>query len=69
MKKSYFMCMNAACMCISVHQSMVPTEDVESPGIEVTDGCELPCGCWVETEFLEDQSVVLTAKPFLQPLP
>jgi hypothetical protein len=35
----------------------------------ITDGCEPPCGGW---EFnsgpLEEQSVLLTNKPFLQPL-
>ena len=23
-----------------------PEEGIGSPGIGVTDGCELPCGCW-----------------------
>jgi hypothetical protein len=43
-------------------------EGVRSLGTRVTDSCELPCGCW---EFnpgpLEEQSVVLTAEPSLQP--
>jgi hypothetical protein len=57
-------------MCISVHQSMVLMEDIGSHGIEVTDGCELLCGCCVETESLgEEQTVLLMAKPFLQPFP
>jgi hypothetical protein len=34
----------------------------------VTDGCEPPCGCWdLNSGPLEKQSVLLTAKPSLQP--
>jgi hypothetical protein len=29
------------------------------------DGCEPPCGCWeLNSEPLEDQSVLLTTEPF-----
>jgi hypothetical protein len=34
----------------------------------ITDGCEPPCGCWeLNSGPLEQQSVLLTAKPSLQP--
>jgi hypothetical protein len=32
------------------------------------DGCEPPCGCWdLNSGPLEEQSVLLTAEPSLQP--
>jgi hypothetical protein len=35
----------------------------------VTDGCEPPCGCWeLNSGPLEEESVLLTTKPSLQPL-
>ena len=35
----------------------------------ITDGCEPPCGCWdLNSGPLEEQSVLLTAEPSLQPL-
>jgi len=34
----------------------------------ITDGCEPPCGCWdLNSGPLEEQSVLLTAEPPLQP--
>jgi hypothetical protein len=34
----------------------------------ITDGCEPPCGCWeLSSGPLEEQSVLLTAEPSLQP--
>jgi hypothetical protein len=34
----------------------------------VTDGCKAPCGCWdLNSGPPEDQSVLLTAEPSLQP--
>ena len=34
----------------------------------ITDGCEPPCGCWeLNSGPLEEQSVLLTAEPSLQP--
>jgi hypothetical protein len=34
----------------------------------ITDGCELPCGCWdLNSGPPEEQSVILTAEPSLQP--
>ena len=36
----------------------------------ITDGCESPCGCWeLNSEPLEEQSVLLTTEPPLQPQP
>jgi hypothetical protein len=36
--------------------------------IPITDGCEPPCGCWdLNSEPLEEQSVLLTTQPSLQP--
>ena len=48
-------------MCIGVKVS-------DSPGTGSSDSCELPCGCWeLNPGPLEEQSVLLTAEPFLQP--
>jgi hypothetical protein len=34
----------------------------------ITDGCEPPCGCWeLNSGLLEEQSVLLTTEPSLQP--
>jgi hypothetical protein len=34
----------------------------------ITDGCEPPCGCWeLNSGPLEEQSVLLTSEPSLQP--
>ena len=34
----------------------------------IMDGCEPPCGCWgLNSGPLEEQSVLLTAEPALQP--
>jgi hypothetical protein len=36
----------------------------------ITDGCEPPCGCWdLNSGPLEEQSVLLTTEPSLQPHP
>ena len=36
----------------------------------ITDGCEPPCDCWdLNSESLEDQSVLLSTEPSLQPSP
>ena len=41
---------------------------VRSPGARVTDSYELPCGCWeLNLGPLEEQPVLLTTEPFLQP--
>ena len=34
----------------------------------IIDGCEPPCGCWeLKSGPLEEQSVLLTTEPYLQP--
>jgi hypothetical protein len=36
--------------------------------IPIIDSCETPCGCWeLNSGPLEEQSVLLTAEPSLQP--
>jgi hypothetical protein len=48
------------CNCLQTHQKRA-----SGP---ITDGCEPPCGCWdLNSEPLEEQSVLLTAEPSLQP--
>jgi hypothetical protein len=43
-------------------------ESVGTPGTGLIDSFELPCGCWeLNTHLLEEQSVLLTADPSLQP--
>jgi hypothetical protein len=43
-------------------------EGAEVPGIEVTDGYESPRGCWESNwGLLEEQPVMLTTEPPLQP--
>lgn len=45
------------------------TQDTGSPGTGVRDSCELPCGWWeLNLDPLEEQQVLLTDYPFLQPL-
>ena len=35
----------------------------------ITDGCELPCGFWeLNSRSLEEQAMLLTSEPSLQPL-
>ena len=52
-----------ACMYIWVR-------GVGFPGTGVIDSCELPCGSWeLNPGPLEEQSVLLTIEPFLQPPP
>lgn len=41
-------------------------EGIVSPETGVTDCCVLPCGCW-EWGPLQDQPLLITAEPFLQP--
>ena len=41
---------------------------VKYPGTGITESCELPCGCWeLNPGLLEEQSVLLTPEPSLQP--
>ena len=44
-------------------------EGVRTPGTGSSDSCELPCGCWeLNPGPQEEQSVLLTTDPSLQPL-
>jgi hypothetical protein len=46
----------------------LPLDTPEEGIICITDGCEPPCGCWeLNSEPLEEQSVLLTSEPSLQP--
>ena len=48
------------CSCLQMHQKRVL--DL------ITDGCELPYGCWdLNSGPSEEQSVLLTTEPSLQP--
>jgi len=48
------------CSCLQTHQKRALDP--------ITDGCEPPCGCWeLNSGPLEEQSVLLTAEPSLQP--
>jgi hypothetical protein len=48
------------CLWLQTHQKR--TSD------PITDGCKLPCGCWeLNSGPLEEQPVLLTAEPTLQP--
>lgn len=41
---------------------------VRFPGNRIANSCEVPCGCWVLNPGpLEEQPVVLTTEPSLQP--
>ncbi|XP_038177019.1 E3 ubiquitin-protein ligase NEDD4 isoform X7 [Arvicola amphibius] len=43
-------------------------EGVGSPGSEVTDSCEPPCGCWeLNPGSLEEDHLLLSDDPYLQP--
>lgn len=38
-----------------------------SPGSDVTDTCEPPCGCWeLNPNSLEEEHVLFTADPYLE---
>jgi len=48
------------CRCLQTHQKRASDP--------ITDGCEPPCGCWdLNSGPLEEQPVLLTAEPSLQP--
>ena len=52
---------------MKVHCSCLQTLQKRAPDL-VTDGCEPPCGCWdLNSGPSEEQSVLLTAEPSLQP--
>ena len=46
---------------------LVPEDSIRFPGNGVTDGCEMPCGCWeLNLGPLQKQQVLLTSKSPLQ---
>jgi hypothetical protein len=50
-----------------VHCSCLQTDQKRASDL-ITDGCEPPCGCWdLNSGPSEEQSVLLTAEPSLQP--
>jgi hypothetical protein len=52
---------------MEVHCSYLQTHQKRVLG-PITDGCEPPCGCWdLNSGPPEEQSLLLTAKPSLQP--
>ena len=52
-------------MSVLLLSSSTPEE-----GTDLTDGCEPPCGCWdLNSGPLEEQLVLLTTEPSLQPQP
>jgi hypothetical protein len=56
-------------LCIGVLLQVCVCEVVRSPGTGVTDSCEVPHGCLkLNLGPLKEQTVFLTAEPFLQPL-
>jgi hypothetical protein len=59
--KDLFLIINSyTCSCLQTHQKRASDF--------ITDGCEPPCGCWdLNSGPLEDQSVLLTTEPSLQP--
>lgn len=43
-------------------------EGIGSPRVGLTDGSESPCGCWeANPGLLQEQQVLLTSEPSLQP--
>jgi hypothetical protein len=59
-KYLFISCMWVYYRCLQTHQKRASDP--------ITDGCEPPCGCWeLNSGPLEEQSVLLTAEPSLQP--
>jgi hypothetical protein len=57
------------CVCVYVYGSCLQTHQKRASD-PITDGCESPCGCWeLNSGPLEEQSVLLTTEPSLQPSP
>jgi hypothetical protein len=77
LKIIYFMYMSALSLSIFiylfiilymwVHHCFLQTHQKRASD-PITDGCEPPCGCWeLNSGPLEEQSVLWTAEPSLQP--
>jgi hypothetical protein len=57
-------------VCLFIYLFIVPVFRHTRRGhqMPITEGCELPCDCWELTSGpLEEQSVLLTTEPSLQP--
>jgi hypothetical protein len=60
-KDLFILCIWVHCSCLQTHQKRASDP--------ITDGCEPPCGCWeLNSEPMEEQSVLLTIDPSLQPI-
>ena len=58
-------CLN---VCKCTHVVHCPQRSEEGVGTGVTDTCQLPCGCWESNPgSLQEQSMLLTTEPSLQP--
>ena len=59
-KDLFVLCMWVHCCCLQTQQKRALDP--------ITDGCEPLCGCWeLNSEPLEEQSVLLTTEPFYSP--
>lgn len=60
-----------ACMCVHVPYAFFvpakPEEGIRSLGTKVKHGCEPQCGYWESNLGLQEQEVLLTTIPSLQP--
>ena len=55
----FYICSFRLCVC---------SKECTHESDPITDGCEPPCGCWeLNSGPPEEQSVLLTAEPSLQP--
>ena len=55
-------------LCVCIHSRCFQTHQERASDF-VMDGCVPPCGCWdLNSGPLEEQSVLLTTEPSLQPL-
>ena len=55
-------------LCLGIHCCYLQTHQ-KGASDPITDGCEPPCSCWeLNSGPLEEQSVLLTAEPSLQPV-
>ena len=65
--KSYELFIFILCALVGFGLHACLCEDVRSLGSRVTVSCEQPCGCWeLNSSRLEEQTVLLTTKTFLQ---
>jgi hypothetical protein len=66
--KSFFSNVYLFILCIRAHHCSLQTHQKRTSD-PITDGCEPPYGCWeLNSGPLEEQSMLLTTGPSLQPL-